>query len=392
MPKLNNRIIELLIHLAVWVYLLSTPFIFAHRNETLHWQQYVQSMVVPMMLCVVFYVNYLMFVPRYFMQHRNKSFIVSNVLLIAGCTTCIVLFMHYIAPLLHESLIQSGAFDNMPSPPKPPHGHHAGPPPGKPMKGFPFGTPKLPIEGAKIVMLTIRDAFGLICAAAVALGIRLSASWREDEKKRKEVQLQLADAALKNLKTQTSPHFLLNTLNNIYSLTAFDTEKAQYAISELSKMLRYQLYESDTEKVLLRKEADFLSHYIALMRLRISDKVQITTHIDIAADDSIVIAPHVLISLVENAFKHGISAAEPSFIDIKLDADLERIVFECTNSNFPQRAESDKTQGGIGLHQVEQRLNLVYPGFHTWEHGPSADGKIYTSKIIIRNDAAPSRS
>ncbi|MDO4211541.1 MAG: sensor histidine kinase [Bacteroidales bacterium] len=390
MPKPNNRIIELLIHFVVWVYLLSTPFIFTHHNDTLHWQQYVQSMFVPMMLCLVFYVNYLVFVPRFFMQHRNRAFGVSNVLLIAACTTCIVIFMHYVAPLLRESLAQSGVFDGMP--PKPHHGPHGEPHPPKPMKGFPFGTPKHPVDGARIVMMTLRDAFGLICAAAVAMGIRLSASWRKDEEKRKEMQLQLADAALKNLKTQTSPHFLLNTLNNIYSLTAFDTEKAQYAISELSKMLRYQLYESDTEKVLLRKEADFLSHYIALMRLRISEEVKITTHIDIAADDSIVIAPHVLISLVENAFKHGISAAEPSFIDIKLEADLERIVFECTNSNFPQSADSDKTQGGIGLQQVEQRLNLVYPGYHTWEHGPSADGKTYSSKIIIRNDAAPLQS
>lgn len=389
MQKNNSRIIELLIHLAVWVYLLSTPFIFAHHNETLHWQQYVQSMVIPLMSCVVFYVNYLMFVPRYFMQHRNKMFAVSNVLLIVACTACIVLFMHYIAPLLRESLAQSGAFDGMPH--KPHHRPHDGLPPGKPMKVFPFGTPKHPIEGAKIIMMTMRDAFGLVCAAAVAMGIRLSASWRKDEEKRKEMQLQLADAALKNLKTQTSPHFLLNTLNNIYSLTAFDTEKAQHAIIELSKMLRYQLYESDGEKVLMRKEAEFLNHYIELMRLRLPDSVEVKTEVKIAPDESIVIAPHVLISLVENAFKHGVSAGAPSFIHIMLDADLERIHFICTNSNFPQN-RNDKTQGGIGLHQVEQRLQLVYPGLHEWKHGPSPDGTAYTSEIIIHNDAAPSIS
>lgn len=388
MNILNKRAIELLIHLAVWVYMISTPFIFAHHNETVYWQQYVQCMVIPLMLCVVFYVNYLVFVPHYFMQHRNKAFAVSNVLLITICTAFIVLFMHYIAPLLRESLAQTGAFDSMPHKPHPaPHGSLH---PTKPIKGFPFGTPRRPVEGAKIIMMTLRDAFGLICAAAVAMGIRLSSSWRKDEEKRKEMQLQLADAALRNLKTQTSPHFLLNTLNNIYSLTAFDTEKAQHAISELSKMLRYQLYESDAEKVLLRKEADFLNNYIELMRLRLDDKVKVTTSVNIMADESIVIAPHVLISLVENAFKHGVSAAEPSFIDISLDADLERIHFVCTNSNFPQHAESDKTQGGIGLQQVEQRLNLVYPGFHEWHHGPSADGKTYTSEIIIHNDAAPS--
>lgn len=387
MPKLNNRIIELLIHLAVWVYLLSTPFIFAHRNETLHWQQYVQSMVVPMMLCVVFYVNYLMFVPRYFMQHRNKSFIVSNVLLIAGCTTCIVLFMHYIAPLLHESLIQSGAFDNMPSPPKPPHGHHAGPPPGKPMKGFPFGTPKLPIEGAKIVMLTIRDAFGLICAAAVALGIRLSASWREDEKKRKEVQLQLADAALKNLKTQTSPHFLLNTLNNIYSLIAFNTDKAQEAVLDLAKMLRYQLYETELQEVPIQREAEFLDNYVKLMKLRLPETVQVNYTSRIPNGSNVLIAPHVLICLVENAFKHGISAKEKSFVEILLETTDSSIHFVCRNSYHPKHAETDKTPGGIGLQQVEQILQMTYADRYLWTYGTSPDQKSFTSELTINNES-----
>lgn len=384
MINYNNRILELLIHFAVWAYVLATPFFFTHHNETVHWQQYVQGMIIPTILCVVFYVNYLILVPRYYMQHRFKVFTTTNVLLIIACTTCIVLFMHYVAPMLRESLAQNGIAEGMPF--KPHHGPHN----GKPMRDLTHMGHDHPKDSGRIVMMTIRDAFGLICAAAVAMAIRLSALWRKDAEKRKEIQLQLADAALKNLKTQTSPHFLLNTLNNIYSLTAFDTEKAQHAISELSKMLRYQLYESDAEKVLLRKEANFLNNYIELMRLRLGEKVTVNTQINIAADESIVIAPHILISLVENAFKHGVSAAEPSFINIRLDADLERIHFICTNSNFPQHAESDKTQGGIGLHQVEQRLNLIYHDYHEWNHGPSADGKTYTSEIIIHNDAAPS--
>lgn len=380
MTKFNTRAGEIIIHAAVWTYLLCTPYIFAHHSEDVQWQQYLQGMAVPLMLCVVFYVNYLVFVPRFFMQHRYKVFFTSNVLLIVTCTAAIVGFMHYISPLLRESLVHNGFASDMH------HRFHEGTRHDRPIKELLHGGPLHPKDNGKIVMLTIRDALGLICAVAVAMSIRLSASWRKDAEKHKEIQLQLTDAALKNLKTQTSPHFLLNTLNNIYSLTAFDTEKAQHAISELSKMLRYQLYESDSEKVLLRKEANFLNHYIELMRLRMGEKVKVTTQIDIMADESIVIAPHVLISLVENAFKHGVSAGSPSFIDIRLNANLERIHFVCTNSNFPQSTDNDKTQGGIGLQQVEQRLNLVYPGYHEWRHGPSADGKTYTSEIIIKND------
>lgn len=379
MQKINNHAIEVIIHTAVWAYMLATPFLFARHNETLHWQQYVECMVVPMALCIVFYVNYFVLVPRYFMQQRNKTFFTTNLLLIASCTTCIVVFMHYVAPILRESIMADGAMEGMH------HKHHQGPHHGGPMRG------KLPPPHddfyRKIIMLTMRDVFSEICAVVVAIGIRLSSAWRKAAEQRKETQLLLANAALKDLKSQTSPHFLLNTLNNIYSLTAFDTEKAQHAISELSKMLRYQLYESDAEKVLLRKETDFLNNYIELMRLRVSDQVKVETSINIAPDESIVIAPHILISLVENAFKHGVSSQSPSFISISLDADLERIQFVCTNSYHPQTKASDKTQGGIGLHQVEQRLRLVYDGYYEWNYGPSADGQTYHSELVIYNDA-----
>lgn len=387
MNKNLFRHIEPLIHMMVLAYIYLSPFFFSRHGEEVSWQRYVQCIIVPTALCLAFYANYLYLVPRRFMQHRYKAFFCYNTIITLALIITIPLCFHYLSPLLHDG---GGGMHHHGGPDGAFHPHHGGPKTPHILPGPHHGGPKphgVFIFGLFNGVMAIRDFVSVILAIAGAVALRLANEWRLIKAKSQQAQLQLADAALKNLKSQTSPHFLLNTLNNIYSLTAFDTEKAQHAILELSKMLRYQLYESDTPKVLLRKEADFLNHYIELMKLRTGDNVQITTHVNIAADESIVIAPHVLICLVENAFKHGVSAKAPSFIDISLDADLERIHFVCTNSNHPQPHSRSEKEGGIGLQQVTQRLQLVYPGFHSWTHGPSQDGQTYTSEIIIYNDA-----
>ncbi len=134
------------------------------------------------------------------------------------------------------------------------------------------------------------------------------------EAARKEAERNRTEAELKNLRNQLNPHFLLNTLNNIYALIAFDTDKAQQAVQELSKLLRYVLYDNQQTYVPLGKETDFIRNYIELMRIRLSSNVQMTTQIDILPDSQTLIAPLIFISLIENAFKHGISPTERSFI------------------------------------------------------------------------------
>lgn len=388
MNKKLLHYVEPFIHMMVLAYIYLSPFFFSRHGEEMTFLNYLRFIIVPTALCLAFYANYLYLVPRRFMQHRYKSYFGYNALILIVLVIAIPLCFHYLMPLLHDG---AGGFHHHGGGPGDGfHPHHDGPKPRHGFLGPRHGGPKphgLYFFGLINGVMAIRDSVSIIFAIAGAVALRLANEWQLVNIKSQQAQLQLADAALKNLKSQISPHFLLNTLNNIYSLTTFDTEKAQHAIHELSKMLRYQLYESDTPKVLLRKEAEFLNHYIELMKLRTGDNVKITTHVSITADESIVIVPHVLICLVENAFKHGVSASEPSFIDIRLDGDLERIHFVCTNSNHPQPNSKHSHEGGIGLNQVTQRLQLVYPGFHSWTHGPSKDGTTYTSEIIIYNDA-----
>ena len=205
---------------------------------------------------------------------------------------------------------------------------------------------------------------------------QMDAARREAEKSRTE-------AELKNLRNQLNPHFLLNTLNNIYALIAFDADKAQTAVQELSRLLRHVLYDNQQNFVTLDKEMDFIRNYIELMRIRLSANVHVETKIDVRPDSRTEIAPLIFISLIENAFKHGISPTEPSFIRIHFSESPGEIHCEITNSYHP-KSVADKSGSGIGLEQVRKRLELTYPGHYDWQQGVSEDMKEYKSILIIK--------
>ena len=179
-----------------------------------------------------------------------------------------------------------------------------------------------------------------------------------------------------------SHQVLLNTMNNIYALTAFDTEKAQKAIIDLSKMLRHILYDNQQPYVCLKEEVEFLHNYVDLMMIRIPENVEIKRECNIPSNCNIHVAPMIFISLLENAFKHGINPEQKNFIHIKLDANNEQIIFSIQNSNNP-KGEAERNGHGIGLKQVERRLELAYPGKYKWEKGFDSNRNTYSSKIII---------
>ena len=193
----------------------------------------------------------------------------------------------------------------------------------------------------------------------------------------------LRDVSTMILTAGLNPHFLLNTLNNIYALIAFDADKAQTAVQELSRLLRHVLYDNQQNFVTLDKEMDFIRNYIELMRIRLSANVRVETKIDVRPDSRTEIAPLIFISLIENAFKHGISPTEPSFIRIHFSESPGEIHCEITNSYHP-KSVADKSGSGIGLEQVRKRLELTYPGHYDWQQGVSEDMKEYKSILIIK--------
>lgn len=199
--------------------------------------------------------------------------------------------------------------------------------------------------------------FILILMAGMNLGVKLYFKQRRDQKQMAELEKQNLEQQLEYLKYQINPHFFMNTLNNIHALVDIDPEKAKTTILELSKMMRFVLYEGNKTIVPLDREINFLQNYITLMKLRYTDKVKITVDIPQALPSKGV-PPLMFITFVENAFKHGVSYRQESFINILItlqgDSQLE---FRCKNSRIP--AEDDK-HGGVGLANVRQRLELIY--------------------------------
>lgn len=165
---------------------------------------------------------------------------------------------------------------------------------------------------------------------------------------------------LKLLKSQINPHFLFNSLNNIYTLAGIDSNKTQKSIINLSDMLRYVLYECDQETVLLKKEIEYIENYLKLFALKSSKTYPISTEFNIS-NNSITIAPMLLIPFIENALKHSnIESFNGSFINIKINADANDINFEVENS-LPKTNITKDEVGGIGLENVKKRLAILYP-------------------------------
>ena len=233
------------------------------------------------------------------------------------------------------------------------------------------------------MLFVARNIFNLSVVLFIATSMEISSRWHQMEDERIEMEAARKEAELANLRSQINPHFLLNTLNNIYALTAFDTEKAQKAIMELSKMLRHMLYDNQQNMVNLKEEIQFIGNYVNLMKLRLPQNVEVRFHSNYPEPCNIQVAPLIFISLVENAFKHGVSPTEKSFIDINISAEKDLLTCEIKNSNYP-KTQQDRSGHGIGLQQVERRLNLSYPQRHTWKKGITDNGKQYYSKIEIQ--------
>ena len=196
----------------------------------------------------------------------------------------------------------------------------------------------------------------LLLMLGANLGIKLFFKQRGDQKRLADLEKQNLEQQLEYLKYQINPHFLMNTLNNIHALVDIDPELAKNTILELSKMMRFMLYEGNKPTVPLSRELDFLDHYITLMRLRYTDRVSITVH---KPDElpNCEIPPLIFITFVENAFKHGVSYQQDSFIEISIEICHSTLRFSCRNSRIP--AEEDK-HDGLGLSNVKQRLELIY--------------------------------
>ena len=329
---------------AVWILmLLLLPL--ATFLSTRHWESTSTSLSLVWQLLraplVVYFANFYLFGPYLFFRRRYWLFVLCNLLLILGANYG---FVYGYFAIKH----------NVPSMP------------AKAWMGF--------FSGAFMFFLLN------VVTVAVAIGIRHFIRVRQLKQQLKDEKAKNTEAELAWLKNQINPHFLFNTLNNISSLTQIDADAAQDAIAQLSDLLRYAMYETNKNTVPLGGEVEFMRNYIELMKLRCNEQTSVNYQLSIDSEQ-VEVAPLLFVSLIENAFKHGVSSGRPSAISIKLEQHQGQLTFICNNTNYPKN-DKDRSGSGIGIENTRRRLELMYADRYEWEQ--TLEDNIYHVMIKLK--------
>ncbi|MBX2841764.1 MAG: histidine kinase [Flammeovirgaceae bacterium] len=330
--KKNQKYLLILMHILVWGIIFYMPFLSNFRSpKTL--SDLFREFRPPIFFALIFYINYFFLIRKFVFTKKILAFLLVNITIYICCIFLLEYFREFNFQKINETNEQLQEMIRRPEP--------------------------------SFIEVFLRIFLAFMMTTGVSVAIKITSKWFQSEHLRKELEKEHLKSELLHLKNQLNPHFLFNTLNNIYGLIIQNQEKAQDAVHQLSKLMRYLLYDSNEKFVLLRKEIEFMHHYIDLMRLRLMTNVSVSYEFPKNLIDC-KIAPLLFISLIENAFKHGVNLNEPSEIEIemKLSAD-KKLEFYIKNTAFPKNNE-DRSGSGIGLVNLRKRLNLLYPENHTF--------------------------
>ena len=361
---------EHLIYLAFWLLLFTAPVMTGYiRNinapvQGMQWQEVFEVWKTLALFLAIFLIHNF-FVAPLLVKRKKKTLYFATV----AAITVVFIILQCQRPGPSRLPLQGPspmgkqiAPPPLPYPPSAPNGMKSQPVPanrpphlsGKP--GAPIGKPPIDVGRNDIIGVVL-----LLSLLGLNLGVKLYFKNEEDAKVMTALQQQSLEQQLEYLKYQINPHFLMNTLNNIHALVDIDPEQAKELIVIMSRLMRHMLYEGSKSLIPLQREVDFLQNYIELMRIRYTDHVDITVELPSTTPEA-NIPPLLFITFVENAFKHGVSYRQQSFIRIKLSTDNNRLCFVCTNSKRHDTGQhqTEELQGGVGLNNIRQRLSLLY--------------------------------
>lgn len=323
---------ETIIYSIVWAVLFLSPLvslIFSHEDASMESSWVTRSLNDAWGTLAVFFIVFLihnhLLAPILVKQKRVKLYIISCILMITAFQLVECAHKPNGAPLV------SVLNNEMPPPP---------PPNGRP-----------PVDKHDISTFII-----IILMLGANLGVKSYCQNEEEKKHLAKLKEQSLKQELDYLRYQINPHFIMNTLNNIHALVDIDPDQAKDSIVDMSRMMRYLLYDSDNNYVTLNNALLFLKKYLNLMKLRYTDRVTINLDIPEACPENVVLAPLLFIPFVENAFKHGVARDKPSAIDIDIEHKGGRLLFHCRNTKNNVKHE----YGGVGLNNVTKRLELIY--------------------------------
>ena len=325
----KNRIEKWLPHIVGLLLFLILPiFVFDRNNDRAIFWMYSYYYQLSFMI-VAFYVNYLIITPHFFFNKR-KLYFFAVLLLFVFLLLFVSQYLYNLFQLEYLNPLRPSEGRNMPRPRA-------------------FGLhPKL-----------VDNFFLMIVVLGFSTGMANLQRLKNNKEEQKEIEKERLNTELAFLKNQISPHFFFNSLNNIYALIAINANEAQKAVEKLSGLMRYLIYDSDIKTVALKKEFVFMQNYIDLMQQRLTSKVKLIVNIQ---DDvpSVEIPPLIFITFVENAFKHGISYRNKSFISISLKTEGDMLLFKCENSIADNTNKAATEKGGLGIVNIKRRLNLLY--------------------------------
>ncbi len=310
-----NKLKQIILHAIIWIAIV---LFFMYNNGRIAYSTIVIFVYFGVINILLFYINYLIILPT-FLNRKKYLWVALSILLLVMVTAFIKCGLAY---YFYDIVIKR--------------------------------------NGSKVVI----DFWDYYSSAAfvscffifLSTVLKFIQDWFLNEKVKSNLENENLIAELAFLKSQINPHFLFNSLNNIYSLAYQKSEKTPEAILKLSEIMRYMLYESNEDKVALSDEIRYLENYIELQKLRFKDNIYIK--FDINGDPlGLMITPLVLISFVENAFKHGIATDIENPISIVLNLSDGKLLFHV--SNIKSSMNKDIT-GGIGLQNVQRRLSLIY--------------------------------
>jgi two-component system LytT family sensor kinase len=347
---LKKLTVQVVIHIAAWLCFLLLPFLFYPRPRDMDLAFFQEHYFTTFFivnngfLIAFYYLNTYVFIPRLLDEKK---------LLFYAALILSLLIFYCILPRIYHAVFPGAS---------PFGGIQTGRPPGTGFNGQQSGR-----QGPRVrPVVSAANLAVFLMVFVFSTGIRVINQWLRSEQRNKEIANEKLKAELSFLKAQINPHFLFNTLNNIYALATAQSEHTAAAVMKLSSIMRYVLTEARNDLVPLEKEIQFTSHYIELQKMRLTDK----TSIDFSVRGEPLgrqIAPLLLLPFVENAFKYGISTRERSPINILLEINKDSLYFSICNQkhlNTMLRA-SDNT--GIGISNTKRRLDLFYEDRYSLE-------------------------
>jgi two-component sensor histidine kinase len=352
--------IEISILLIIWLIVFVSPIVIQNNNNNVSWSIILTDweQLLPFFILTLF--NHFVLVPFFFFKKNITQYLL-------GAIFTLLLFVFF-TTLLHDPIerpMQARSSEEF---------FMLNPPPGEFLPGEPRNINKNrgmvgPPPGSRNISAQQQLPGGMppfLNVSIIALlilgfdtGLRTVFMWTKSEQENEVLEKEKVKSELAFLRNQVSPHFFMNTLNNIHALIDFDSEEAKEAVIRLSKLMRHLLYDSEKELITIKEELSFIESYVDLMKMRINDKVKVVLNINTFNSEK-KIPPLLFTSLIENAFKYGVSYQNDSFIDIAISTTETELSFVLKNSIAENTQKQYESHSGIGLENTRKRLNLLY--------------------------------